>query len=237
MKKKILYIIIFITIIISFFLMPQKIKDSNYNLNLDTTNIINLTTEDELQVSEDINLEEYRNKYNNFNIIARLEIPNIFNILITQYQDNTYYLNHNLYNKKDEKGTEFLDYRLNNLSNQINIYGHNSKTYNLPFTNIEKYLSEDFFINNPYIIYQYDEGKRYYKIISFKEINNDYEHMQVNPSNIEEHLDKLISNSIYTRDIQYNNDSNIIILQTCSYNNDNYYLLIGIEVEHEKYTS
>ncbi len=184
-------------------------------------------------LSEDVDLEYYRNYYNNNDIVARLEIPNVFNIFITKSNDNEYYLNHSIKKKNDIVGTEFMDYRVNPTSKQVNIYGHNSKTYNTSFKKLENFLDKDFYLNNQYIVLQHDNGHRIYKIFAIKEVLNDFEHMIINTSDDEfiSHIETLKKDAIHQTDVEYERDSNIIILQTCSYNIENaYYIIMGIEI-------
>ena len=180
-----------------------------------------------------IDLEYYKKFYNNEDIIARLEIPNLFNILIVKGKDNNYYLNHSISKEKDVKGTEFMDYRVDFNSKQINIYGHNSLDYDTPFRKIEQFQNQDFFNNNSLIYLEDSASFRQYKIICFKEIKEDLEHMKVDISkeSFKDHIDSLKDNSIFSKEFAYDNSSNIIVLQTCSYNQiDSYFLLIGIEI-------
>ncbi len=184
-------------------------------------------------LSEDVDLEYYRKYYNNNDIVGRLEIPNVFNIFITKSNDNEYYLNHSIKKKRDIVGTEFMDYRVNSTSKQVNIYGHNSKTYNTSFKKLENFLDKDFYFNNQYIVLQHDNGRRIYKIFAFKEVFDDFEHMIVNANDEEfiSHIEILKRDSFYQTDVEYNIDSNIIVLQTCSYNIENaYYIIVGIEI-------
>ncbi len=184
--------------------------------------------------SPDVDLNEYRTKYKNNNIVARLEIPNMFNILITQADDNDYYLNHSIDNKRDIKGTEYLDYRVTTDSRQINIYGHNSKTYDIPFRKLENFLDKEFFDNNMYILLQDDNGRKIYKIYSIKEVNSDYSHMRVKleGNDFVNQIKNLGSNYIYKRDIPYDENSKILVIQTCSYASDtSYYVITAILVE------
>lgn len=186
-------------------------------------------------ITEDVDLDYYRKYYNNDDIVGRLEIPNVFNIFITKANDNEYYLNHSINKKNDIVGTEFMDYRVDPTSKQVNIYGHNSKTYNTSFKKLENYLDKDFFLNNQYIILQHDNDHRIYKIFAFKEVSNNFEHMIINVSDDEfvSHIDTLKQDAIYQTDVDYNSSSNIIILQTCSYNvEDAYYIIVGIEIEN-----
>lgn len=166
-QKRYLFLIpLFIVLIV-----PILIFSKLYNSRIE--NIIQVEpTLDNFKV-----IEYYKKEYSNNEIIAKLEIPNLFNILITQSKDNEYYLNHSISKKSDKKGTEFMDYRVNINSKQINIYGHNSQTYNLPFRKIEKYLDKKFFDENKYIILSDDNYKSVYQILLIKEISDDFEHI------------------------------------------------------------
>ena len=183
--------------------------------------------------SSDADLKAYRETYKNNDIVARLEIPDLFDILITKTTDNKYYLNHSIDRKKDKKGTEFLDYRTDPTAKQVNIYGHNSRTYDIPFRKLEKFLDKEFFDKHPYILLQHDGGKRIYKIISIKEVTTDNEHMNVSAAieNHIEHIDILKANSIYRRDDSYDEKTNLLTMQTCSYNGEKtYYVITAIEL-------
>lgn len=193
---------------------------------------INITLE------EDIDLNASRSKYKNNDIIGRLEIPNMFNILIVKGTDNKFYLNHSLNKKKDNKGTEFLDYRNETSDKQINIYGHNSRTYNIPFRKLEKFLDKDFFDKNEYIAFQSDTEKRIYRIMAIKADDGEYEHMKIKKTGeaFLEHIEILKENAINSRDVKYDENSNLLILQTCTYGHrGTYYVISAIEVSNTKY--
>jgi hypothetical protein len=91
--------------------------------------------------SVDIDLNVAREENKNPEIIARMEIPNVFNLLLTQTKDNDYYLDYNIKKQRSDKGNEFIDFRNTITDKQINVYGHNSRLYDLPFkspvTNLE----------------------------------------------------------------------------------------------------
>ena len=191
-----------------------------------------------IELSTDIDLQEKREEYHNNDIVARLEIPDLFNILIVHGTDNEFYLNHDLSRKKDIKGTEYLDYRVTTESKQINIYGHNSRTYNIPFRKLEKFLDKKYFNEHEYIVLQTFNTKRIYRIFSIKEDNGNYEHMKVNKKGKEfvEHIKTLESNSIHNREVKYDEDSNILVLQTCSYGKKKtYYVISAIEIKNYTY--
>ena len=178
------------------------------------------------------NLDSVRKKYSNDDIVAELYIPDLIDVYIAQASDNEYYLNHSLYRMKDIKGSEYMDYRVNKDSKQINIYGHNSSTFNIPFRKLEKFLNKEFFESHQYVILTMDGEERAYEIMLIKEVSTDHEHMKVNPSSMVEHIDNLKKNAIYLRDLKYDEDTKLLVMQTCSYaHKDNYYVIVGIQVD------
>lgn len=181
--------------------------------------------------SEDIDLSLARKENNNDEIVGRIEIPGVFNLLLTQTKDNDYYIEYSIKKKRSNKGTEFIDYRNEVTDNQINIYGHNSRLYDLPFKKLENFLDKDFFEKNEYLLFQHDKGRRIYQIVAIKKVTNDYEHMIVDSKNQKSHIEKLLKDSIQSRNVQYNDNTNIIVLQTCIRQEDgNFYILIGFEM-------
>ncbi len=194
-------------------------------------------TEDEKEkinslFTEDIDLSIPRKENNNNEIVGRIEIPNLFNLLLTQTKDNDYYIEYNIKKKRSNKGTEFIDFRNKMTDKQINIYGHNSRLYDLPFKKLENFLDKEFFNNNQYLLFQHEKGRRIYEIAAIKKVTTDYEHMIVNAKDQKEHITKLLEKPIQSRELEYDENTNIIVLQTCIRQEDgNYYILIGFEVE------
>lgn len=219
MKKIIGIILILILIVISSLI---------YIYNKPKDNVLEYETSAIENKNNNVNLDEERIKYNNNDIIGRLEIPELFNILIVKGSDNKYYLNHSIGKTYDIRGSEFMDYRVDKNSKQINIYGHNSRTFNLPFRLLENFKNTEFFNNNEYLYFQTDEELFKYKILAFKEEKDTFEHMYVNKVGEEfiNHLDILKSNAFNYRDIKYDEDSEIITLQTCYYNKSDSYLVL-----------
>lgn len=242
-KKKLLQILSSIVLIIAFILLGFKllyhpapaneIKTSEETKEEIEINDPEVSEKDTIKVSPDVDLAAERTKNKNNDIVARLEIPDLFNILVVKGKDNTYYLDRSITKKKDIKGTEFMDYRNNIDDKQINIYGHNSRTFDIPFRKLENYLDEDFFNENPYIILQTENGRRIYKIFSIKEDSGDYEHMSINKTGPDfiVHMVKLQKDSIHSRQVEFTEDANLLILQTCSYGKDDtYYVISAIEI-------
>lgn len=184
-------------------------------------------------------LPTYRQQYSNNYITAHLLLPSVkIDTLVTRAQNNSYYLNHNLYNQYDEMGTSFIDFRNRDVDNdkQVNIYGHNtqySQYYDkLPFTNLEAYTDEGVFNSYKDVYLSTDNARYKYRVIAVKIItNSDNEHMKVKFSDTNDwlqHTKKLLSNTMYI-DSQHSmigvNDK-LLILQACHYNPMNSYILI-----------
>ena len=248
MKNKIIFIIMTIIICVSIIFM--YIENDNNKVkytDTDTPNEIIVEEKDKEEIvvegkkylfAPDIDLEQARIDNNNREIVGRLELPDLFNILVSKTNNNKYYLDYSVKRERDIKGSEFLDYRTSPTDKQVNVYGHNSRDPNLkvPFLRLESFLEKDFFDSHPYIVLQYDGGKSFYKIMNIKEVVTDLEHMTVDLTGtaFKNHLDIIKSNSMYTRDVYYDEHSEIIILQTCSHHLDNaYYIITGIKISYD----
>ena len=235
--SKILLAIILVFACILLASQTKKVIEPSNTISSESSEIITIDEKEEkinIKSSEDIDLEATRKKYKNNEIIGRLEIPDLFNILITQTKDNSFYLNHSLTKKKDNKGTEFLDYRNKVTDKQINIYGHNSRTYNIPFRKLEKFKNKEFFDKNEYIIFQSDSGRRIYHILAIKEVSGAFEHMKITKTGQDfvEHVKILEKNAIQSRKLDYDENSSLLVLQTCSYGKQKtYYVITAIEIK------
>ncbi|MBR1611172.1 MAG: hypothetical protein IJ672_06795, partial [Methanobrevibacter sp.] len=155
-------------------------NDNNKVKYTDTPNEIVVEEKDKEEIvvegkkylfAPDIDLEQARIDNNNREIVGRLELPDLFNVLVSRTNNNKYYLDYSVKRERDIKGSEFLDYRTAPTDKQVNVYGHNSRDPNLkvPFLRLESFLEKDFFDSHPYIVLQYDGGKSFYKIMNLKE--------------------------------------------------------------------
>lgn len=181
------------------------------------------------QVKEDnskiYDLNYYKDYYLNEDIIGSIKVNGTkIDTLLVKSNNNEYYLNHSINKEYDIKGSIFVDYRTNLNSKQINIYGHNSKEYDLPFKELEKYKEKSFYDNHKMIEIWNGKEIIYYEIFSVQIISDNSEHMNIN-INDENHLEKL-SNSIYNTGVSASTLDQILILQTCNYNPKNTYLLV-----------
>lgn len=175
-------------------------------------------------------LDNYRNQYNNSDIVAEMEIlgTNIRSI-VTQSSDNDFYLNHSLTKEYDAVGTVFMDYRVNINSRKILLYGHNSQNIDTIFHRLENYLNEDFYREHSDITLYTDEDTVTYKIFSVMIVTNDYQYYLVDfaDSQWPIHLYNLKNSSIYDTGVSLDKNDEVLILQTCFYNPIGSYLVIS----------
>ena len=177
-------------------------------------------------------IDSYRKFYSNDDIKGIIKIESLdISSLIMQSDDNDYYLNH-LENKEENiYGSLMLDYRTNLDNDKINIiYGHASESEITPFKRLEKYLNYDFYNNNRYINIITDTNEYKYEIFSVVNINkNNNRYLNIEFNNEQEYLDYInwLKNlSIYDSNIVLSSTNQILILQTCSSQKKDEFLLI-----------
>ena len=233
MPKKIIYLLIlFISVGVSIIFFIKVISDKLFIDN--EINSLNIKTlpDESTNYEEEINKLKYT--YQNDDIVGILKIDSLsIDSIITKHSDNEYYLNHDIYKNNSSLGNPFLDYRVDiNNSKQINIYGHNSHHYDIPFAKLDAYLDESFYFNNKYINLITNEYSLTYEIFAVYGIfNNDNEHMHVyfnNDTQWLEHINTMKDKSIYNTNTQLSKEDKILTLQTCLFNSSyGNYLIIN----------
>lgn len=242
-KKILYYCTSFIILLLIIYSASNIIKDKYY---LKEYNEINkIITKEELNITQNSNkstnitttsstksnntINDYRNYYNNDEIVGILSIPNSnFSQILVQTTNNNYYLDHLLNKQKNKLGATFVDYRTNlNNSKKINIYGHNNGTNSISFNILMNYLDKTYYENHKLIQIKTENAVETYEIFSI-EITNNNKHMQVDFSDIKWYLylESIINNSIYNTNTKIDDITKTITLQTCTNNNDDSFLLI-----------
>lgn len=231
MKKKVVLLSCIIFIFASIYLLYTYIDSSNYNVY------------EEIKVNEVTSTKKkniittLKEKYKNNDIVALLEIPGLISVPVAKAENNIFYLTNNLYQKSDKKGAIFMDYRVNEETDKkILAYGHNGNDENLPFIKLTKYRSENFYKKNSKIYLYTLNGKKEYTIFSSYVETKDFDYMNVKSFNgltWSEHLNKLKNKSDYKTGITVNENSKILILQTCSFDttyseSQKYQLVMGV---------
>ena len=217
--KKILFVIVIILILLNFNVNSKNISTNKLDKDSINTKIIDNMMED---------------KYNNKDIIGYLKIDNILNTPVLQSNDNYYYLNHNINKEIDKKGSVFLDYRNNVSDKKLIIYGHSGKEKELSFNVLNKYNDYNFYKKHSSLLFIHDNKIDKYKIFSSYIEKEDYDYLNLknfNGSYIE-HLNKLKNKSKYLINTNLDDNSKIIILQTCSMidiGKSHFMLVIGVK--------
>ncbi len=174
-------------------------------------------------------IQDYRLRYQNPEIIGNLFIPETtFQVLVTQTEDNLFYLHHDVKRETSELGNPFLDYRNNLEDKKLLIYGHNSQVVPTDFQFLENYLDSSFFHEHPFFIWQTDESLDVYLIAGTLIVTSDFLHMQLEFTSDEwqDHLEWLQEQFLYSTDISLDEADHLLILQTCYYEPDDSYLLV-----------
>lgn len=238
--KKIIYVLILILAIIftvyclfNFLLEKKEIHETKRQLEV--------VEEKKNKISNELSIndryDQYKREFNNNDIIGRLIINSLdIDNLLVQTTDNDYYLRRLLDGTYNIMGSMFVDYRSDIESGrQINIYGHNSDIYDLPFRKLLNYLDRDFFLNNREVVLETLNGTKTFEIFSVKVITDDIEHTEIlfdNDIDFNEHIERLRSNSLYDSLDEVSGSDQILVLQTCLINNTlgKYLIIIGRKV-------
>lgn len=230
--KKARNILVIILIIIVLFLLLIFIKSKHREYKyIDMNNVTNEV------IIEDNNIEDinnYRKKYNNNEIVGSITILNSnFKVLFAQTTNNSYYLNHLLNKEYNELGSVFLDYRTNIDNNKkINIYGHNNNI-ETSFNYLINYLDNKFYKEHRKIIIATSNNNYLYEVFSIQIVSSNYIHMKVNFNSKKEwndYLENILNNSIYKEDINIDNIDKVLTLQTCTNIEDGQFLLVNAKV-------
>lgn len=194
--------------------------NNNYVLESSNTNI----KESEVSTIEENEVEKLQKEYNNEDVVGTLEIVDTdYKVPVVQGSDNNYYLRRLPNKEYNIMGSIFLDYRVNiNTSKKLLIYGHNDKRIEMPFKILENYYDEEYLNNHKYVVIKSKERIRTYEIFSIFVEPTDYSYMKVDfsTSSYLEHINMLKNKSMYKIDSNLDNNTNILLLQTCSTHKD-----------------
>ncbi len=205
-----------------FALEDKKIKEEINHVN----DMVKVIAND---ILNDNKIKLYQEKYQNEDIIGILSIDGVITTPLVQTDNNNYYLNHLVNKNYNKTGSIFVDYRTDiDKSKQVNIFGHSSTIYDIPFNNLKKYLSENFYKEHKILTIETENNIYTYEIFAVK-VTSDEEHLNIfyqNNSEFEEHLQKLKSDALYETNVDVSNNDSILTLQTCIFNDPRGSLLI-----------
>lgn len=179
--------------------------------------------------------EEYKN------IVGWIEIEDThISYPVVQGKDNDFYLTHNYKGDNAERGAIFLDsnYNWNIAGNNLMIYGH-YMINNEMFTDLTKYIEEDFYKAHPTIRFTTADEDAEYNIIAVfrskvysKNDEDVFKYYNFMNSNSEKEYNNFIKNikreAIYNIEETAEYGDELITLTTCSYyTEDGRFVVVG----------
>lgn len=230
-KKKIIYIIIVSFIIIGNLIWYFNFSNTARNKKdqKDKEIITNTYKNVDNTINEDNVIKKYQDMFSNDDIIGELSINNTdLKVPIVKGKNNDYYLKRLLNKQVNSLGSVFMDYRNNTSDRKIIIYGHNSHNVYTEFHILEKYLNSSYYSNHSIITFKDINYTYTYQIFSVYKTNKNYKHVNLNFTSEEysEHVKWLKNNSLYDTHVPVDDDSQIIVLQTCDISNDGEYIIV-----------
>ena len=149
-----------------------------------------------------IDFEVLRNKYNNKDIKGAIRISDDnFEEIVFQGNDNEYYLEHD-YRGKNNKGEIFIDYQLNIDTSKVKfLYGEGSPKTNI----IKNYFYDEYYKNHKYLELETDKVIYKYEILCVYEGDLNYKEFD---------MEKIINDSLYIYNIEYNEEDEFLVFQT-----------------------
>ncbi len=177
----------------------------------------------------------------NEDICGWLTIPNTnIDYPVVQSSDESnsnYYLTHNLDGGEDKNGCLFADYRTQVGENPKNIVinGHNMKSTGLMFHDLSNYNDLAFYEENPIFTFNTRSGDNQWKIFALIKTNNNkahgirFDYFQSDFASELEFLNfvyQLELRSIYSYPVTVNENDQILILSTCTYEMNDMRLLV-----------
>lgn len=173
------------------------------------------------RIVNDVLIENIAN-YDN-NIIGWLKVNNTnIDYPVTQYSDNSYYLNHDLNGNINPSGWIFQDYRSNSALTSKNtiIYGHARISDGTMFGSLYNILKSNWYLNkdNQIITYKTNDKINYYQVFSTYIIPKETYYLKTifnNDNTYLNYLNTIKSRSYYNYNITLTSKDLILTLTTC----------------------
>lgn len=214
-----------------------------YNVNDDSVPVYTVEEsieQDEIQPLNYNPIKWDELKIINDDIVGWIDDGQTINYPIFQYQDNKYYLNHDLYGNESKHGSIFLNtYNDEKFCDDVSgIYGHHMKDGTM-FSTICKYKDQKYFEEHQTMMLYTLNGS--YEVLLFGGVivPNSYAFIGnfETKDDFEIWLKNVIKNSTFTSDIEVEYGDRIIYFSTCTYEFSNArYILYGKLSEQYQYT-
>ncbi len=158
---------------------------------------------------------------------------------VVQTDDNSYYLSHDIYERKTSIGWIFFDYRNNTKTFDDNniIYGH-SMLNGMMFGTLKKTLNASWRKNEDNLIITLDkeDGTHHFKIFSIYKVDYTTDYLRINFDSSEDKLDfiKMIrGRSTYKNNVEVGEDDKILTLSTCIGSNNKRLVVHAVLLKEE----
>lgn len=162
----------------------------------------------------------------NDEIIGRVSVPPDIGYLVTQTDDNEFYLHHGYKQENSREGAIFLDYRcdtkLEELKGHYILYGHHMKRGTM-FAHLMSYKNEDFFRENDIIRFDTLYADYKWEVFSAYVTGTDFYFIETNFSGDEDwikFLRTIQNKSMFHTDVVLEPDDVVLTLCTCTYEFD-----------------
>ena len=186
---------------------------------------IHYTDEEEIELKV---LEEYETLYNkNRRLIGWLKIEDTnIDYPVLQTTDNIYYLDHNFEQEYDKNGSLFLDAACDIVHRNTNliIYGHHMRSGKM-FGNLNKYSSESYYKEHPYIQFDtiYEKGTYQVMYVFRSKIYNEdeivFKYYQffdaVSEKEFDSNMQEMAAISLYDTGVRAGFGDELLTLSTC----------------------
>ena len=176
--------------------------------------------------------KQYKTNING-DIIGWLNIPGTgIDYPVTHTNNNSYYMNHNIYKQSDRNGALLADYECNfnnGLPTNTVIYGHNWNNYqgdiadnnpkDIMFDEVHKYADATFAKNHPYIYFSTTSKDYKYQVFAafYTHVNwTDYLYTYPNATRMQNIISTAKNSSLHNFGVNVSTSDKIISLSTCT---------------------
>lgn len=151
----------------------------------------------------------------------RIPGTNINYPVMWKENDNSYYLSHDIYGNESTHGTIFYDGSREPYSDHVIVlYGHCMRDKSM-FATLHYFRDdENKFRESELIIERKDGVNKKYKPLGVYVTNENFFYTKLHKMSLDESVKTIQEHSKYNINVEYSQDAEIIVLMTCSYENE-----------------
>lgn len=151
----------------------------------------------------------------------RIPGTNINYPVMWKENDNSYYLSHDIYGNESTHGTIFYDGSREPYSDHVTVlYGHCMRDKSM-FATLHYFRDdENKFRESELIIERKEDDNKKYKPLGVYVTNENFFYTKLHKMSLDESVKIIQEHSKYNINVEYSQDAEIIVLMTCSYENE-----------------